>query len=263
MTEKFTDYEKVVTTGRPAGMLANRHGFKSVKQLADALPQDARVLDVGAGASPFGEEVARLRPDILWINFDQCYLDPDISGEVTQNSPTNVLHVAGDATRLGETFGPESFDVVFSYWLLPHLSLVNRKPAERVARAIFYVTKPGGIMSVGPKVSDKKLPKIKSGEAIKVIKDKTVSADSYSDRIVAETKLNKLSRKTNQLVNDQVIPFFGTSRFIKRDGKFPQIYHPETHEFISPFTRKGMQTSGRLLVAMVLHAIRQRKQSNG
>ncbi len=110
-------------------------------------------------------------------------------------------------------------------------------------------------MSVGPKVSDKKLPKIKSGKAIKVVKDTTIGADSYSDRIVTETKLNKFSSKINQWVNDQVIPFFGTSRFIRRDGKFPQIYHSETHEFISPFTRKGMQTSGRLLVSMALHAI--------
>ncbi len=60
-----------------------------------------------------GVRVARLRPDISWINYDQCYQDPDIFGDVTQNSPTNVLHVVGDATRLGKTFGPESFDVVF------------------------------------------------------------------------------------------------------------------------------------------------------
>lgn len=260
MTEQLTVYEKAVTTDRPAEMLAQRHGFESVAQLAETLPQDARVLDVGAGASPFGKEVAMLRPDVTWINFDYSYQDPAILNEVTQNSPDNVQHVAGDATKLGEQYEHESFDAVFSYWLLPHLSIDDPEPAKQAAKAIFDVTKTGGLMSVGPKVSHKRLPSLKSGKAIQVVKDATVSADSFAERVVTETKLPKIGRYTQKLANEVATPFFGTSRYARREGRIPQVYHPESGEYVSPFTRKGVRTAGRLAVAMARHATRQRKQ---
>lgn len=78
MTELATQtvYEKAITTDRSAEMLACKHGSEGVAQLAETLPQGARILDVGAGASPFGKEVAILRPDISWTNFDYSYQDP-------------------------------------------------------------------------------------------------------------------------------------------------------------------------------------------
>ena len=96
-------------------MLVHRHGFESVLQLAESLPIDARVLDVGAGASPFGKEVSTLRPDVTWLNFDYSYQEPAILDEVSKYTPSNVQHVVGDATKLGETYEPETFDAVFSY----------------------------------------------------------------------------------------------------------------------------------------------------
>lgn len=119
MTENLTVYEKAVTTDRPAEVLAQRHGFESVAKLAESLPANALVLDVGAGASPFGKEMAMLRPDVSWINFDYSYQDPAILDEVTNDAPSNVKHVAGDATRLSEIYESESFDAVFSYWFCP------------------------------------------------------------------------------------------------------------------------------------------------
>lgn len=260
MTEQQTVYEKAVTTDRPAEMLAHKHGFESVAQLAEMLPQDAQVLDIGAGASPFGREVAALRPDVRWVNFDYSYQDPAILEEVSKNAPANIEHVAGDATKLGETYDPETFDAVFSYWLLPHLSLDDTAPAKEAARAIFTATKTGGLMSVGPKTSHKRLPSLKSGTAIQVVKDESLKADSYAERIVAETKLPKIGRYTQKLANEVATPFFGTSRYAKREGRVPMVFHPESGEYVSPFTRKGVRTAGRLAVAMAHHAVQQRKQ---
>ena len=196
MTEQSSPsvYEQAVTTDRPAEMLAKKHGFESVAHLAQSLPKDAQILDIGAGASPFGKEVATLRPDITWVNFDYSYQDPAILGDVSKDAPANVKYVPGDATKLVDVYEPESFDAVFSYWLLPHLSIDNLGPAKAVARAVFAVTKPGGLMSVGPKASHSKLPSLKSGKAIQVIKDESLDANRYAERIVNETKLPKTAR---------------------------------------------------------------------
>lgn len=257
MTESQTVYEKAVTTGRPAERLAVKHGFESVAQLAESLAPGARVLDVGAGASPFGKEVAAMRPDITWVNFDYSYQDPAILEEVTKNAPETVQFTAGDATKLDEKYVAESFDAVFSYWLLPHLSLEDTAPAERAARAIFAVTKLGGLMSIGPKTTQKSTDIFRSGKAIQVTKDDTINADIFAHHIVRETKLSSGARTRQKLANEVATPFFGTTRYAKREGRIPKIYHPESGEYVSPLSKAGVKTSGRLAVAMVHHARQQ------
>jgi len=244
-----TVYEQAITTDRPAEMLARRHGFESVSQLAESLPENARVLDVGAGASPFGKEVAALRPDITWTNFDYSYHDPAILGEVTQGAPSNIEFVAGDATRLAEAYEPETFDAVFSYWLLPHLSIDNPEPALAAAKAIFNVTKSGGLISVGPQARRGGLLSIQSGKAVQVIKDEEQAADTYAEQILSTTKLPKSSRYVQKLANEVATPFFGTTRYTRRDGKRLSLYHPESGEYVPPFSRRGMTTTGRLMKA--------------
>ncbi|MGV9002023.1 MAG: class I SAM-dependent methyltransferase [Candidatus Saccharimonadaceae bacterium] len=260
MIEQLNIYEKAITTERPAEMLAKKHGFENLALLAQALPTGAQVLDVGAGASPFGKEVASLRPDVAWVNFDYSYKDPAILAEVRQDVPSNVEHVAGDATKLAEMYAPETFDAVFSYWLLPHLSIDDTEPAKEAAKAIFTVTKPGGLMSVGPKTSQKRIPALKSGKAIKVAKDDTLDVDSYAERIVAETKLSKTERYIQKLANEVATQFFGTSRYVRREGGAPKVFHPESGEYVSILTRKGVRTLGRLAIATVRHAAAQRKK---
>jgi len=259
MSENLTIYEKAVTTDRPAEILAKCHGFESVEQLAEFLPAGAHVLDVGAGASPFGKEVAILRPDINWVNFDYSYQDPLILDEVTQNSPTNLEHIAGDATKLAEIFKQGTFDAVFSYWLLPHLSLDGPEPAKQATEGIFSVTKPGGLISIGPNSSKKKLLSLKASSAVQVVKDEALSSEKFVELIVNETKLPKVTQHIQRIANEVATPFFGTTRYAKRDGRVPKLYHPDSGEFVSPFTRKGASTVGHLAVAMVRYSSSQRK----
>jgi hypothetical protein len=260
MTESnLTIYEKAVTTGRPAEMLAQKHGFESIAQLAASLPQNARILDVGAGASLVGKEVAVLRPDISWTNFDYSYQNHAILDEVSANAPTNLAHTAGDATKLLEVYEPESFEAVFSYWLLPHLSIDDPQPAHDTAKAIFAITKNGGVMSVGPQTSGHRLLTLKSGPALKTVKDVSQSADTYADTVVAATKLPRTPRFTQKLANEVATPFFGTTYYTKREGKLAHVYHPQTGEYVSPLSLKGVATVGRLAVALAKHASKQRK----
>lgn len=116
-------------------------------------------------------------------------------------------------------------------------------------------------MSVGPKASQKRLPSLKSGKAIQVVKDETLDADSYAEKIVTETKLPKVGRYTQKLANEVATPFFGTTRYAKREGRIPHVYDRETGNYISPFTHKGVRIAGRLAVTAARYANQTRKQA--
>jgi hypothetical protein len=88
------------TRERTADVLARRHGYRTVKELASSLPPRAAVLDVGAGVSSLGSVVATLRPDVRWINWDFSYHDKRTLKDVRQGTPSNLTFIAGDATRL-------------------------------------------------------------------------------------------------------------------------------------------------------------------
>jgi len=259
MTENLTVYEQAPTTDRPAELLAKKHGFESLAQLAESLPEGANVLDVGSGASPFGREVAALRPDITWTNFDYSYNEPSILSEVSADAPSNVEYVAGDATKLAEIYQSEEFDAVFSYWLFPHLSIEDTAPAKAAAKAIFAITKTNGLMSVGPKNTKGKLPAIKSGKAIGIIKSESIDTDAFADEVVNATKLTRGTRFSQKLSNEVTIPYFGTSRFVKR-GTVPGVYSPRTQEFVSPFSREGVHTALGLTMSAAKHIKDQRKK---
>lgn len=253
-------YEQAPTTDRPAELLAVKHGYENLAKLAESLPPNAKVLDVGAGASPFGKEVALLRPDIAWTNFDYSYNDPKILRDVELDSPANVIYLAGDATQLDESFAPETFDATFSYWLLPHLSIDSPEPAMAAARSMYTITKVGGTISVGPKASQKRTPSLKLEPALQLIKDASGTAEHYAETIVAATKLKPVTRYAQKLANEVTTPFFGTTRYTKRDedkwGR--QIYSPAQETYVSPLSRAGVKTVGKLAFRLASHAM-QRK----
>lgn len=254
-------YEQAITTDRPAGLLAKRHGFKSVKALANILPENAKVLDVGAGASPFGREVALLRPDITWTNFDYGYYDPAILKEVSTGAPKNLKHVAGDATELSQAFKPNTFDAVFSFWLLPHLSIEDMDPARDAGRAMYNVAKENGIISVGPSISRVPLPRLTSSPATRVFKDEEWTAATYADMIAKATRLAQPKRYFQKYANEASTSYFGTTRYARRKGRQIMLYHPKSGEYVPPVSRKAAITVGLLLVAFATYAIRRHKHA--
>lgn len=230
---------QVTTSDGSASLLAKRHGFKSLKALARILPDNARVLDVGAGASPFGREIALLRPDITWVNFDYSYHDPVIYQEVSAGAPDNLEHVAGDATELTTEFKPNTFDAVFSFWLLPHLSLEDTEPAWEAARAMHVVAKEGGLLSVGPSVARVSLPKLSSSPVVRAFKDEEWTADTYADMIVAATRLTRSKRYLR-----------------KYAGRSAYQHHFKVKGQAKPINRRAMVVTGLLLIVLVAYGIR-------
>lgn len=257
MIREPTIYEQAVTTDRPAEILAERHGFESIGYLSESLSPNAKVLDVGAGASPFGVSVAARRPDITWINFDFSYHDGGILKEVAANAPSNITFVAGDATRLAEAYAPESFDTVFSYWLLPHMSIDDKEPAKSAAKAMFSITKIGGLISVGPKVRQSRAPSLRGGRAIQTVKNVGDDPTEFADRIVEATKLREPYRYMQRLSNLAATNYFGTSRYTKREGGSLKIYSPRRGEYVSPLAPSGMVALSGLYVALARQAYQQ------
>lgn len=248
--EDLTVYEKAMTTGRSAEKIAHKHGFKNVLQVTEYLPEGAMVIDVGAGTSPFGEAVASLRPDITWINYDYSYNESKIQEDVSRDAPANIQYIPGDALKLDQEFAPETFDAAFSYWLFPHLSLDSIEPAQLAARAIFNVTKPSGLISIGPEMSKSRLPSIKYQKALRVIKDGSEDAGDFADMVAYRTSVRGYTRYIEKLSNEVMTNFFGTSRYFKPDGRFKQLmYDPEQDKYINPLSRRGVHLTGRLSVA--------------
>jgi ubiquinone/menaquinone biosynthesis C-methylase UbiE len=175
-----------VTGSRSAEELACKHGASDLATFAMSFPEEAYVIDVGAGLSPFGNEVGAARPDIKWVNFDHSYSDPGILEDASRDAPANVEYVAGDATKLNEEYEPNTFDAVYSYWLMPHISANDPVSAARIVRAMFTVAKIGGLVSVGPRTVDANNPQ---GKSIRVMNHEGMDVGFLTDRIVTHTQV--------------------------------------------------------------------------
>lgn len=144
-------------TYRSSEELASRFGFTSVEYLAESIPSGEKVIDVGAGLSRLGHDVAGLRQDIEWVNFDVAYAQPDKDtkvrkrlGQLVVDAPDNLHYVAGSILNPPEELKPKSFARIFSYWMLPYL--IENDPHQGAAAAwnMVRLGKTGGIIRVGP-----------------------------------------------------------------------------------------------------------------
>jgi 2-polyprenyl-3-methyl-5-hydroxy-6-metoxy-1,4-benzoquinol methylase len=142
-TDRFMDTDM---TQRSAVTLACNYGFESVEACADSLPMDARVLDAGAGAATFGHTIARMRPDIRWTNLDIGYVNAAALAALQERAPSNLTFVTRDVREAVELFPQDSFDAVFSYWLL---NCLEERQARQGVRQLLDTTKPAGRLSVG------------------------------------------------------------------------------------------------------------------
>lgn len=243
MPDRTVWFRMLPTTGRSAEMLTRRYGYKTLLQLANHLPQDAKVLDAGAGASSLGRVVATLRPDIHWINLDYSYYDKQILADVSSNAPSNLEFMAGDVTQLDHFIKPSSLDAVFSYWLFPHLSLYDPKTTITAAVQLYKATKSGGTLAVGPRKQPIFHHDTLLGKSWLIIKDKGLTADVYSQEVLRQTQLSAVNRKTRIAIDTAADELFGTSRYIKGN----KIYDPKTQKYVSRYGFTAAHLFVRLL----------------
>lgn len=147
-----TQKDSIPSTGRTPRFLAKQYGFNSAKLFADAIPGHAIVIDVGAGLSRLGHYVAKARPDVTWVNADLAYANPELLEHASKEAPDNLKFICGDVIA----FSPElnayhgKADRVYSYWMMPHLSLHNITLAEKAAGTMWELLKPEGQLAIGP-----------------------------------------------------------------------------------------------------------------
>jgi len=164
--------------GRESGELALAYGYPDLQSFCDDLPEAARVLDVGSGASTLGLDVCVARPDVRWVNADLCYEDQKVRGALQKDAPPNLEILAADVLDLTERTGAQRFHRVFSWYLLQHIRLAGRKPAEVSAKEILQAAEPGGSVAAGPAKRKFVKGKNPSHEAIVI---KVASSDEELD----------------------------------------------------------------------------------
>lgn len=144
-------YEYASISPRSGAKLVSCYGFRDVASFAADLPSGASVLDVGAGRSTFGHEVAALRDDISWLNVDQH--GRSITGSPDERSavPSNLEFLAANVLDLPEALAGRRFDQVLSYWMLPYITLAGRDLGLLAAKNMLSAAKPEGKISIGPR----------------------------------------------------------------------------------------------------------------
>jgi SAM-dependent methyltransferase len=136
---------------RDSRELSYTHECLDLEEFVEGLPPDAVVFDIGAGASPFGCDVAGRRPDVLWVNVDRRYeqsthLGKYVARQLSEKPDLpNVHYVPADMTsREGLPFEAGIADRVYCSAVVPHLG----RTASRAAHNMAQLLKPSGYMSV-------------------------------------------------------------------------------------------------------------------
>lgn len=181
---------RIPMTMRSADMLSLVHMQRGPLELANSLPQDAAVIDVGAGYSKLGSFVCFHRPDVTWVNFDLGY--PEEHTTVTANP--NLSYVRGDAADLAKIYPPESFDRLYSYWVLSQIGLYAPDKTIEAARSMVEIVKVAGQLSVGPSFGRLDVGRFpsKNARAVSMAYDRPKSDEAKSDLAEQIAKNSKM-----------------------------------------------------------------------
>jgi hypothetical protein len=225
--------------------------------LASELPENAVVLDLGAGASNLGETIANMRPDVSWTNLDYNYDKPEVARSVDTLPLANLSFVTGDATQLLESCEPETYDAILSYWLFPHLSLDSPEPALAAGRGVYDALKEGGVASVGPRINLGHLATLRWRRTYHAFKGANVDRDEFAERILQETQLTPIFRRYRQLKYEIWSDYFGTTRW-RKDGR-KLIYAPSRGEYVPTKSIVGAKVVGGLGAAAARHLLHDKR----
>lgn len=150
---KLANFERYPMTASSPDFLAAVFGGGTIEEFGISLPENAKVVDVGAGLSTFGATIASMRPDIRWtnldINYDRAHVSNSACKTLVNQAPGNVRYVAGNIVGLPEILD-EHYDRAFSYNLVPHMLRVDQLAGRLALHNIVRLVGPEGIAVVGP-----------------------------------------------------------------------------------------------------------------
>jgi hypothetical protein len=141
---------RIPVSGYASGKLALAYGFPDLETFCADLPEAGEVLDVGAGVSPLGLDVCRLRPDIRWTSADILYRDQQVYDRLRAASPPNLTLLPADIVDLGAATGGRQYNRVLSSYLYLHLWKAGAEPVLGAARQMLAAAAPAGKLSAGP-----------------------------------------------------------------------------------------------------------------
>lgn len=240
-------YERAPTTDRSANHIARAYGYPNIERLCDSIPKGARVLDIGAGASGFAKEIARKRSDVRMICVDLSYKDPRIIREVSEDTSPNISFIPGNILELDKQFPSNYFSRVFSYWLLPHLALEDKKIARTAVTKILDVTKWGGTLNLGP---------TKRGRTLEFDKREDIPMEMLANWVTDQVTLGPIMRRFQLMSNNLTTEFFGTSRYMKREKGIIYVFDPSSKEYINAFSRRGILLASAFSQHVISNALK-------
>jgi hypothetical protein len=149
------------TPGEP---LARAYGYLSFGKFVADIPQDAQVIDIGAGASTLGLEVCRARPDVSWTNADVCYGFRPLRDRLAEDAPPNLSFLPANMHDVAERAGERRYDRVFSYYALAYVAMIDHQSAVVGAENLLQLPNEDGILSMGPIYRRTELVKSNTGD---------------------------------------------------------------------------------------------------
>lgn len=147
MVHRMSRKSTIPTTGRNVQFQVRQMGHTSITNFASSLPKNGLIIDVGAGLSQLGHAITEARDDVTWVN-----LDPYYHNFTAGVHPKNLVFSSGDIVAFDQAAQKylAKADLVYSYWLLPHLSLESIKPAKQAVRNMKHLLKSDGRLIIGP-----------------------------------------------------------------------------------------------------------------
>ncbi|HEY5152639.1 MAG TPA: hypothetical protein VII55_01565 [Candidatus Saccharimonadales bacterium] len=149
---------KIPVSGYGSNKLALAYGFPDLQAFADDLPNGAEVLDVGAGVSPLGIDVCRLRPDIHWVSADTFYYNTGVRDKLQSDSPPNLTILPANALTLTASSGEGRYNRVLSSYLFIQLWKGGAEPVQVAAAEMLKAAAPDGMVSALPVDSGFRVP---------------------------------------------------------------------------------------------------------
>ncbi len=193
------DAKQIPTTGRKTKFQIRQWGYKDVQSLAKSFPKNAVIIDVGAGLSQFGQAITDVRDDIRWINVDPYYAESDLNARAKPHMTYLAENILSPGSQLKKLTG--TADVVYSYWMLPHLSLLNDEQAGVALQNMTELLKEDGHLIIGPvrQLGLGILSPFRYKGTIRI--SKTEINDGTTDKVISKTKLWWLPRKIQLFSN--------------------------------------------------------------
>lgn len=221
----------------------------SVDDFAQTLPSQATIIDIAAGRSNFGVEIARRRDDITWINLDVKYDNHEDRTTLQNVAPQNVLYLPGDALSLPSDL-KQQFDRVYSYYFIPHLLRVRRDIGKHALTGMQALLKPSGELFVGPTNGPRY-------EVSTPQKHHAVSLDADSSNEAIESVLDSLTPpRLRSLVLDAMdvsgVSTFSTQRLNgSEQSHLPLLFDHRTETYHKIMSKRGIALASRLALGFL------------